>query len=415
MFRRCSSAQVVGWLTAISAAAGRPALGQTRLEYKFEYYQEDDDRTRAETHALWFETELHPKILLRGQYVHDALSGATPTGGPPPPGTNTVPLSQYDDDRHAGFIEGALKFGRTTTTPQIAYSEESDYRSLGFALTEAIDFNQKNTTLILGAHRNSDSLNGANQINFVYKNDTALLLGLNQLLSPLSILSVNLTLGYQDGYLSDPYKGVNFAFSYPNPIFDPTPFDVNFEEKRPRHRFKQIGYIGLTQHVPPVRGSAELAYRLHHDDWGIWAHTFSLEWNQKLGERVILTPLFRYHRQSAANFYGVRFVGDPLLPNGGQFALQSDGFTLLFSGDEGFPGDGVVGTVPAHPTYFSSDFRLSELESFTYGIGLRVKLCENAHLYVAYKRYVMRGLDAITARGQYPAAHAGTVGLGIEF
>lgn len=415
MLSRCISSRTLAWLTAISALGTRPVLGQTRVEYKYEYYQEDDDRTRAETHGLWFETELHRRFVLRGQYVHDALSGATPTGGPPPPGTDTVLLSHFKDDRHAGYLEGALKLGRTTTTPQVAYSEESDYRSLGLALTEAIAFNQKNTTLVLGVSRNSDSLNGANQFNFVYKNDTSVLIGLNQLLTPLSVLSVNLTFGYQDGYLSDPYKGVNFTFSYPNPIFDPTPYDVNFEENRPRHKFKQIGYVGFAQHVPKLKGSADFSYRLHHDDWGIWAHTFGLEWNQKFGRRLILIPFVRYHRQSTANFYGVRFVGDPLLPNGGQYALQSDGFTLLFAGDEGFPGEGIPATVPAHPNYFSSDYRLSHMETFAYGLGLRVKLCDYAHLHLAYKRYEMRGLDGVTSQGQYPSAHAGAVGLGIEF
>ncbi len=416
MIPRCNPVRVLGWLTVVTTAAVRPVAGQSRVEYKYEYYQEDDNRAKVETHGLWFESELHPKFTLRGQYVHDALSGATPTGGPPPVGSNVVPLTQFSDERNAGYLEGAVKLGRTTTTPQISYSEESDYRSLGLALTEAIDFNQKNTTLVLGLSRNSDSLNGANQLNFVHKNDTAVLVGLNQLLTPLSVLTVNLSFGYQDGYLNDPYKGVNFAFTYlPDSPFNPTPYDVNLEEKRPRHKFKQVGYLGFTQNVPALKGSADFSYRLHHDDWGIWANTFGVEWNQKLGSRVVLTPLFRYHRQSAASFYGVRFVGDPLLPDGGQFAVQSDGSTLLFSGDEGFPGDGPAMTIPAHPSYFSSDYRLSEMETFTYGVGLRIKVCEHASVYLAYKRYEMHGLDGVTPQGQYPSAHAGTVGLGIEF
>ena len=178
---------------------------------------------------------------------------------------------------------------------------------------------------------------------------------------------------------------------------------------------KQIGFLGLTQYFQSLNGSADLNYRLHHDDWGIWAHTVGLEWHQKLGTRVLLSPLFRYHRQTAAEFYSIRFHGDPLLPDGGQYALQGDGFTMLFSGDEGFPGDGVAHSIPAHPNYYSSDFRLSELESFTLGAALRVKLCEHAYLSLAYKRYLMRGLDGITPQGQYPSAHAFTVGLGMEF
>lgn len=415
MTPHCAPPRILGWLAVIAAAAGRPLLGQTRVEYKFENYQEDNDRVNVQTHGIWFESILNPTVTVRGQYVHDALSGATPTGGPPPAGSNVVPLAQFQDTRNAGFVEGAFKWGRTTTTPQIAYSEESDYRSLGLALTEAIDFNQKNTTLVLGLSRNSDSLNGAYQIDFVHKNDTTVLVGINQLLTPLSVLTVNLSFGYLDGYLNDPYRGVNFSYHYPNPIFDPTPDDVNLDEKRPRHLFKQIGYLGFTQNIPVLKGSADFSYRLYHDDWGILAHTIGVEWNQKLGKHLILTPLFRYHRQTQADFYAVRFVGDPLLPEGSQYALQSDGSTMLFAGDEGFPGDGVVGTVPAHPNYFSSDYRLSALESFTYGLGLRVRFTEQVSLYLAYKRYEMFGLDSVTPKGVYPKANTFTVGMGVEF
>ena len=403
------------WTAVVSATGVRHAWAQSRVEYKYEYYQEADDRTRVQTHGLWFETELDKRLVLRGQYVHDALSGATPNGGPPPAGTNAVPLSRFEDERNAGMLQGDIKLGRFNTSPQISYSEESDYRSLGVALTEAIDFNQKNTTLILGTSRNSDAVRGSNQIGFAYKNETLGMVGINQLLSPLSVLTVNFTMGYLDGYLNDAYKGVNFSVNYPNPVFDPTPFDVNLGEKRPRHRFKQIGYFGFTQYVPKLKGGADLSYRLYHDDWGVWGNTFQMEWNQKVGQRLVVTPLLRYHRQTAADFYGVRFAGDPLLPHGAQYALQSDGFTMLFNGDEGFPGDGLVGTVPAHPSYYSSDYRLSEMETWTYGLGVRIKLCENATLSLAYKRYETHGLDGITPKGQYPTAHAGTVGLSVSF
>jgi len=393
----------------------RPVWAQSRVEYRYEQYQEDNDRVQVQTQGFWFQTELPPHVVMRGQFVHDALSGATPNGGPPPPGSDAVPLAKFKDERNAGFLESAIRYGRSTTTPQLAYSEESDYRSLGVSLTEAVDFNSKNTTLIFGLSRNFDSLNGTFQRRFVYKGETVWLLGINQLLSPLSVLTVNLTLNYQDGFLSDPYKGVNFAFRYPNPVFDPTPEGVNLGENRPRHRFTPTGFINLTQYVPRLKGSADINYRVHHNDWGIWSHTLGLEWHQNLGPRVVLSPLFRYYRQSAANFYGVRFTGDPLLPQGAQYALQSDGFTLLFNGDEGFPGDGATGSVPGHPAYFSSDYRLSELETFTFGVGIRVKLWDQVSFLASYKRYEMRGLDGVTPTGQYPSAHAGTVGLVFEF
>ena len=44
--------------------------------------------------------------------------------------------------------------------PQFSYSQESDYASRGISLTHAYDFNQKNTTIVLGIAHNFDSVGG---------------------------------------------------------------------------------------------------------------------------------------------------------------------------------------------------------------------------------------------------------------
>jgi hypothetical protein len=64
------------------------------------------------------------------------------------------------DERFAGNLDTAIRYGRHTTTPQVSYSYESDYESIGLALNHAIDFNQRNTTLLLGVARNFDRVKG---------------------------------------------------------------------------------------------------------------------------------------------------------------------------------------------------------------------------------------------------------------
>jgi hypothetical protein len=364
------------------------SIGRTRAEdrvdYRYEDYAEDEGRIHIETHGAFFDIGVKPWLSLKGNYIHDAISGATPTGAPPLPGRRDVPTVSIEDTRNAGFLEAGLKYGKHTFTPQVSYSEEHDYKSFGVSLTHAIEFNEKNTTVSWGVSHSFDQLlpnDGTANSSKEDKDTTDFLLGLNQLLGPRTVLTANLTLGYSDGYLSDPYKRVLFdGFPYT----PGQPYTV-FPEKRPDHRFRQVAYLSLQHMVEAVNGAAEVSYRFHHDDFGVIAHTAGLQWNQKIGKRVIVSPLFRYHNQSEADFYSTHFPGDPTLPDA------------------------------SLPHHYSSDYRLSALESFTYGVNLTLKVHEHVTLDFAYKRYEMFGTDGKTADDQYPKAHVFTGGLTVWF
>ena len=74
-----------------------------------------------------------------------------------------------------------------------------------------------------------------------------------------------------------------------------------------------------------------------------------------------------------------------------------------------FPGAAVT------PFFYSSDFRLSELQTFTFGVNATVLLWEHARIELGYKRYIMRGLDGVTSQSAYPSANIFTVGARIWF
>ena len=398
------------------------AKAEDRVEYRYEDYRESEGRIHIRTHGLFFEQELNSKITARGNLIYDGISGATPTGEPAGVGQKDIPTAEIRDIRRAGSLDLGVRWGRFTTTPQISYSEESDYISRGFAVNQSIDLNQRNTTLTLGLARNYDSVSGGSLRGYRSKETTDLLIGFNQVLGPKTVLTANLTLGYSDGYLSDPYKRATFLLSdSPDPIFS-DPASVNpVGDTRPGHRFRQVGYLSLTQFVTPANASVELSYRLGHDDWDVWASTVSLTWFQKIGKYVVLAPLFRFHHQSAASFYGPSFYGVSFedYVNGTRAAFQ-DGVFVGFEGDESFPKPNEQGAysilnVPARPKYFSADYRLSELNAFTYGISAQVKLKDHVTLDLGFKRYEMHGLDGITPKSAYPIANVFTIGCGWWF
>jgi hypothetical protein len=183
-------------------------------------------------------------------------------------------------------------------------------------------------------------------------------------------------LGFEDGYLADPYRGVMLAselqYNPSDPALSP--------EVRPRHRNSEILYASWTQFVTPLNGSFEAGYRFFHDSYGIFANTAELDWNQKIGKYLVLSPMFRYYIQSAANFYYI------LVPD--------------YNG---------------LPSFYSSDYRLSEMETFATGVTATWRVYKHLSLDASYMRYVMRGLDGATSQSAYPSANVVSFGLRIWF
>lgn len=372
-----------GFLTiALQAWCASRAHAEDHIDYKFEDYNEDNHRIHIQTHSALFEAAAGANVDLQGEFVYDAISGATPTGGPAPAGSSQVPLAHMEDARKAGNVGAAVSWGRNITTPQVAYSIEDDYESIGLSLNHSIDFNEKNTTLTVGVAQDFDTVMPKFWTYKRHKDSSDFLVGVTQLLGPKTVLSANVTVGWESGFLADPYRG--FVFT----DYDPAAL---FPEKRPENRSKQVFLLSLTQAFEALNGSAEVSYRFHHDSYGVYSHTGSFAWYQKIGKHLILSPQFRYYRQTSASFYAIQLPGDPTIP----------------------PGDPFF-TVPI-PSYYSSDYRLSEMETFTYGLSASVPINSHVTLDAAYKRYEMFGLDGVTSASAYPKAHVFTVGARVWF
>lgn len=373
------------------------ALAEDHVDYRYENYREDGGRMAVDTHSWLFEGKIMPWLSVQGEAVFDAISGATPTGAPPatdikvpfpPPGpyNNTVPLTHMHDKRYAGNIEAMMTFGPHHITPQFSYSEESDYISYGAALNYSLDLNGKNTTLDLGWSHDFDTIL-ATPFTYIHNNQNKdtddLLVGVNQLLGPKTVLTLNFTFRNSHGYEDDPYRGVLFG-DYPQG-------DLNnpslFGEHRPDFKQSYIGYASLLQYVTPLNGGLEGSYRFYDDTFGIRAHTVAVSWHQKIGRMFLISPVFRYYRQTAADFYATQFAGDPSNP-------------------------GDPNPVPA---YYSADYRLSRMETFTFGVEASARVTDWLTLDLAYKRYEMRGLDGVTSQSAYPKANVVTVGARLWF
>ena len=349
----------------LAFGGGQMARGDNHVEYRYESYAEDNNRMTINTHSVYFEQQLVDSIIARGEFIYDGISGSTPTGA----GNIIVHMQDIRRAENIG-VDWTLK--ANTFSPEFAYSKESDYESYGISANDAIAFNDKNTILEFGASHNFDRvLDNSAPRTWQDKQATEILAGVSQLLDPKTIFKADFTYGSESGYLTDPYRQIDFTFG-----------GFAFPEIRPRHRSKEVFQAGLTHYFDAVSGSAELSYRFYHDSYGIDAHTAALTWHQKLGRHLIVEPAFRYYQQSSADFYRV-------------------GVANLFPG---FP-------LGENPQFYSADYRLSRMFTLDYGAQATVIVTDWLRLVAGYHRYEMHGLDNQTPAFMYPKANIVTVGV----
>jgi hypothetical protein len=284
------------------------------------------------------------------------------------------------DRRKAWNATLAHQFKRVNLAVGFGNSRESDYVSDGWSLNTLTDFNQKNTTVLLGVAGTNDDIRVFYQPEWTEKKTNDIIAGVTQLLDPRTAVTFNLTWGRQRGYLADPYKLVQKNTE----IFPGISLPLTFPENRPAEREKWVALVALNHAFPEANAAIDLSYRYYHDTYGTDANTVDLAWFQNLGARVIVRPSVRFYDQSAASFYYYKLDGTPVVP---------------------LPG----APRPGGP-FYSSDYRLSALRTLTYGLKVVWSATDALQFDAAYECYDMRGRGNSTPQSAYPRADIFTVG-----
>jgi hypothetical protein len=321
---------------------------------------------------------MHLKVL----GVLDSIAGATPSGQPPATPGGPVPLSNVTDRRKAWSADFSRQFSRVNVAVGFANSRENDYVSDGWSLNALTDFHQKNTTLLMGIAGTNDDIRVFFQSDWVKKRTNDVIIGVTQLLDPLTSVTLNVSYGRSTGYHADPYRVILQRVEVSPGVFLP----LTFGENRPDERDKWTAFASINRSFPAAHGAAEASYRLFHDSFGTTSHTIDVAWFQKVGEHLILRPGFRFYDQSAADFYRIDLTDTAIVP--------------------------PQRPNPAGP-FYSADYRVSAFRSYTYGLKAIWTINANWQLDAALERYEMDGQDAITSPAVYPRATM--VHLGLRF
>ncbi|MCW8988886.1 MAG: DUF3570 domain-containing protein [Gammaproteobacteria bacterium] len=328
-------------------------------------FYSEADRVSVIEPVVSLRKDMGDEHFLNLRFVFDSLTGSSPNGAiktssaqtfTTPSGNSTyitaaneTPLdSTFHDTRVAVNAEWEKPLNKTTKVTYGAnISKEFDYQSLGVSANFSWDFNNRNTTLTAGAAINADTINPVGGVptgltamsasklttgSDDTKTVTDLILGVTQVINRTTLMQLNLNIGSDSGYMTDPYKILSVLDGSGNLRAT----DPYLYEKRPDSRSRQALYwktvMGFSDDV------LNLSYRYYWDDWDVSSHTIEAKYRFSLGDKQYIQPEVRYYLQDKANFYYYNLV------------------------------DGAI------PTYASADYRLADLKTttlaFKYGIDL---------------------------------------------
>lgn len=271
------------------------------------------DRMEVRTDQLSLTVPIYDRYEIKLNTIRDITSGASILTNTSVQG-QTVPLlsnATIHDQRQVVDITGAYYGDDHYVSVNIGESSENDYKSKFISTNYRHYFNDKSTTLILGASFNDDTtwakFYPANRFSFpsIYNKRYAheFLAGVSQILDANSVATVMLGNTYNYGFLNDQYRSATIlADNKTFPVLDSRP-----------DNHSQWTAVGRYSHYFEKTNSAlHTEYRYAHDSWGANSHTLDTKWRVDVGHGWTISPGLRYYTQKAADFYSPIFS---TLPN----------------------------------------------------------------------------------------------------
>ncbi len=341
-------------------------------------------------------------------------------------------------------VRAAWDWDNATLEGASGVSLEHDYESRWGSANARFDFNQKLTSLAVGAgytHSRLDAIldpdlqpyltRSAYQDAITRKRDSEILhgsrrdltahLGLTQVIDRETLLDIALGYTRSRGFMENPYKATSVLFVDPAQAGRSS---VNADmrallEQRPERNAQLAASLRLVRYIAPLDAALHLSYAYSEDDWDVRAHTLEAEWVQPLPGGWTLAPRLRYYSQSAASFHV-----DYLVSEQAYRRIERDGSgrdiwfnpalpqTLYYRSGGQFVDAGGVSVDPGAldlqprfvsfdpgllPAHFSSDHRLAGFGALSAGLSLSKQITRGLYLEAGAEVYTRR--SALQAGG----------------
>jgi hypothetical protein len=268
------------------AARGDTPPDQATIALKQLYYRDDQpgqQRMRIGSPAAFWQVPIKDVAAVEGYITSETISGASPYFY----NTLSGASGTIREDRQAADIKATRFFERSAVAVGVAASTEHDYRSQALRTEARFSSDDQNTTVSAGAGHTVDAITSTVDPSLHESRTTdAVLLGITQVWSPLTIAQATLTASFSHGYHSDPYK-----------LFD----------RRPNERTEFALLTRVNHYFTGTEGALHLELRYFQDDWGVRAGNIGADYYQPLADGWMLRPSLRYYTQKAARFYSNTF------------------------------------------------------------------------------------------------------------
>ncbi len=281
------------------AAASSPASADGSLTMRGAYYKERS--TRVIQPMLDATLSVGDHGTADGHLLVDAITSASASSG----ASDTA----FTERRYEGGGGYAHELSWGKLRGDLRISDEPDYFSLFGGASVELGFAEKNTIVGLGGGAGHDNVSNAGAqgpFSVVIEDTLTTVLAtasVSQLLSPNLVASAGYDLSYLSGYQQNPYRFV---------LIGSAPMAERHPDTRTRHAVAATAKWFL----PDSHTTAIATYRLYADSWSVVAHTPEVRVIQPLGDLIEVGARYRFHSQSAADFYsliyqeGDRYLSD---------------------------------------------------------------------------------------------------------
>ena len=326
-----------------TATAGRTEEDYS-ADFQYGHYQESNKRINVDVFDGAISAPIGKSMTANVGVLRDIIGGASPVYNTRDAnGKITQKISEASANgnwcgqticEQRDQITGGLTYFMDKASVNLGggFSREQDYTSRFFNTNVSIDLNKKLTTLNFGGSMAFDIVQPSPGIwgsdvtpggvpstsswAYGYKNHKTsqnYLVGISQILDKNSILQSNVTFGYSDGFLTDPYKKVGIDYTPRIDLGEGNFIQLDtvhgyLNEVRPGHRFEWALLEQYVRHFDKLNNAALHAdYRFSMNDWGVDSHTFEVSWHQPIVDDWQIIPRVRYYSQTKANFYAPYF------------------------------------------------------------------------------------------------------------
>ena len=354
-------------ITAIAIVASNALYAENYVAVEFLQYDENNNRVSVSAPSLSASYDIGTDYNIKADFVHDAVSGATPSWQPDSvsgassrdnSGDYVYKNQKFDEERNAGSIMLTTRFAnRDELYTGIDYSRESDFDSKAVS-AEYLHYTDKshNQSLNVGV---SYSLNevlayeydtGSGASRKEESNSLNIQAGISQVINDHSVMKVEGFAILDDGYLTNPHSNVVRNYNSSNQRL----VTENRPDKRTAYGVN-LKYITMLRDDISLKGN----YRFYTDDWDVTSHTLDADIYYQLNKKITLGTGVRAYTQSEANFYN----------------KNKDFFT--------------------NEEYVSSDERLSKFTAMTYKASIDFRQSDNISYNLGGEFYSQStGLDA---------------------